>query len=259
LQRLGIAKSQEQSMFRKFAIAICVSAGALGASLANASVILIGPGSVQPAGIGTVLTLLSLQSQGNATDETGRVSYNGSTSVATSLPNPTGAAQPGVDTTVITGGANNQTRSFAELGLTQASDLRVMFNINEPTGAADVLLRSLIFTAYNASGASVFSASLASPVNLTQIQGGIGLAGYLFGLDNADAAVLQALFAPDLRLGIQASVSNAQGGFDTFFATTVAAQTPGEGPTVKVPEPGTVALLGFALGGLAFVRRRRTS
>jgi len=222
---------------------------------ADASVILLGPVLNQPSGIGVVNTLLSIQSQGNATDETGRTSWNGTTSVATGLPNPAGAAQPGVNTTTIATGGNNQARLFSDLGLTQASDLRVFFNINEPPPQSDVILRSLIFTAYNAGGTAVFTAALPAPLMLDQVHSGIGIAGYVFSLDSAEAAQLQAVFSPTLRLGIEASINNAQGGFDTFFATSV--QTVGPGP-FSVPEPGTLALMGLGLGGLAFLRRKKT-
>lgn len=250
----GARKASQRSwrntlMGGSFAIAI-----GLCAPVAQAAVILIGPVEHQPSGIGTVSTILSLQAQGNATDETGRVSFNGTNSVATSLPNPAGAAQPGVDTTVIIGGANNQARTFAELGLTQASDLRVIFNINEPPTAADVLLRSLIFNVYDASGTNVFTSSLAAPLTLTQVASGIGMAGYMFGLSAADAVLLQSIFSPTLRLGLEASISNAQGGFETFFAGAAQAM---QAPGAKVPEPGTLALMGLALAGFAVVRRRK--
>ena len=215
---------------------------------ARADLILIGPALIQPAGIGTVPTILSLQSQGNATDETGRTSFDGTNSVTTSLVNPAGAAQPGVDTTVITGGANNQARTLAELGVGQASDLRIFFNINEPTTTADVLLRTLIVTAYDTTGAAVFTASLAAPLALIEIGNGIGTSDYAFGLTALQAADLQAVFSSDLRIGIEASISNAQGGFESFFG--------GSTDTV-IPEPATLALVGLALVGMGGALRRR--
>lgn len=245
--------------FRKVVAAATISAGMLAAPAAGASVILLGEAHVNPAGIGTVTTLLNLQSQGNATDETGRVYWDGTSSVAVALPNPAGAAQPGVETTVITGGANNQTRLFSELGLTSASDLRVFFNINEPSPTDSVVLNTLIFTAYDPSGAAVFTASLAGPLTLMETGAGIGTSDYVFGLDAAQAALLQTVFAPTLRLGIEASISNAQGGFETFFAGSAGMVPPGEGelPGGKVAEPATLGVLTLGLVGLALVRRRR--
>jgi hypothetical protein len=243
-------------MFKKLALAACVSVGAIGS--AQASVILIGPVTFQGVGIGNVDTLLSLQSQGNATDEAGSVAWNGTTSVASAIPNPAGAAQPGVVTTQIVGGSNNQTHTFSSLGVTQSADLRVILNINDPANAGDVLLNALVFNAYSPTGTVVFSGSLAAPVNLMQVQSGIGVSGYAFGLDAAQAAALQAVFDGNLRFGISAALSNASGGFETFYAGPAASLTPEPGPTVKVSEPGTLALLGLALGGLAAFGRRKS-
>ena len=240
---MAAMKNVQRARLRKTLIAAALGAVA---QMASADVILIGPSQIQPAGIGTVYSLLSLQSRGASADETARVFWNGSASVA----------EPLSSNTLITGGATNTTRTFSEIGLSSAADLRVFLNINEPPPTGDVLLRSLVFNVYSPTGAVVFTGSLAGSLNLDQVQSGIGMAGYAFGLDTAQATTLQGLFSPTLRIGIQADIGSAQGGFENFFVGTAAQVTP-PSPGGEVAEPGTLALLGLAIGGLAFARRRK--
>ncbi|MEO8186734.1 MAG: PEP-CTERM sorting domain-containing protein [Burkholderiaceae bacterium] len=252
MQSVSSNRRTKHSRWSKLLLAGAVLGSLTLSAPARADLILIGPALIQPAGPGVVPTILDFQSQGNATDETGRTSFNGTTSVTTSLVNPAGAAQPGVDTTVITGGANNQARTLAELGVGQASDLRIFFNINEPTPTADVLLRTLIVTAYDTTGASVFMASLAAPLTLTEIGSGAGTSDYAFGLTALQAADLQAVFSSDLRIGIEASISDAQGGPESFFGGSANTDT-------VIPEPTTLLLLGAGLFAAGFARRRTKS
>jgi hypothetical protein len=151
-------------------------------------------------------------------------------------------------------GSNTQTLSLSQIGTTHASNIQIYFDINEPNGGGvnNVSLNSLVLNAFDAAGNNIFSASLlGGPLALQQLGNGQGHSDYVFTLDSAAAARLQAAINahPDLLLGLSANISNAQGGPESFFIGTAPA---------AVPEPTTMLLLGTGLAGVAAkVRRRR--
>jgi hypothetical protein len=213
-------------------------------------IVFVGPDDCFPAGVGRgcgdarAPHVLSIESNGQNPTETG--------AVGRSTSSPT--------TDVRTGdwqrGSNTQTVSLTEIGVTQANQVRIFFDINEPNGQnrGSVTLQSLVLTAYNESGQAVFSASLVgAPLPLTERGNGQGHSDYAFGLDPAAAARLQAAIAanPNLRLGLSASVTNAEGGPESFFIGST------QSPAGTVPEPATMLLLGTGLAGAAANLRNR--
>jgi hypothetical protein len=206
-----------------------------------------GPDPCFPAGVGRgcgadrALHVLSLQSPGSSTHEQGAVGRN-----------PSGDVRTGDWLR----GSNTQTASLTDIGTTQASNIRIYFDINESLGQNrnDVTLNSLVLTAYNSAGQAVFNTSLIGvPQNLVQLGAGQGHSDYVFGLDAAAAARLQAAIAANggnLRLGLSADITGAQGGPESFFIGSV--QSP-----AAVPEPATMLLLGSGLAGVAANLRSR--
>jgi len=185
------------------------------------------------------LAALNFEHHGYLKTESGSVTYTGSGDLSFGD---------------ISAGPHQHTVAFSDLGLGQASDLKVLLNINESNGGgkAPITLNSMVLTGYDQNGNSVFTASLIKgPVNLDQFKKAQGSASdFVFGLDSEAAARLQAAIDknPALRLGLSASLSNVDGGPERFSYTGTA------GP---VPEPATMVLFGTSLAGLASVVRRR--
>jgi hypothetical protein len=151
-------------------------------------------------------------------------------------------------------GSNTRTMTLAEAGITNANSLRLYFDINEPNGQnrTPVTVMSLVLTAYNDAGQSVFSSSLVNgPLELDQLGSGQGRSDYVFILDAAAAARLAAVFSSGLHIGLSATITNTQGGPESFFL--------GNGGVSALPEPATMSLFGVGLAGLVgAVLRRRT-
>lgn len=225
--------------------AAAAAVAALGAAPAHAMLVLQSEEIFSGTGLGNVSTVLTLQGQGNATFEQGSVSYNGSADVLS------GDAKSGASQTT--------TRTIDEVGLTSASDLRIVFNAQEPGNEANsILLTNLSLSIFSPAGALLFnSGSLTdAPINFSDTFTGTGNSGFVFALDAEQAAAAQAAgFSGDYgdnRIGLFASLSNATGGPETFFVANA-----GGGVTPPIPEPETYALMLAGLGVVGFVARRR--
>jgi len=216
---------------------------ALGMSLtgtgANAALILVAPENFGGSGLGSVNTILTINSPNNSTVESGSVSFNGTTDVITG-------------STALTGASQTQTRTIGSLGLTDASMLRVVFNAVEPGNAGSITLTNLVLSIFSSTGATLFTSGAFSPISFTDTFTGTGNSGFVFRLDAADTLAAQAagFGSTSNRIGLTAAASSATGGNETFFVAAAGSRV------VTVPEPATMGLFSAALLGLWGVRRK---
>jgi len=139
--------------------------------------------------------------------------------------------------------------TIGSLGITDASQIGVLFNATEPMGdSVSVLDVTLKF--YGSDGS--FLGAIDGQQTFANSNPGNGVAGFTFVIDQAQQAFVNGLLAygPTTTMALEASIGNFSGGPESFLVYNLAAVN-------AVPEPETYALL---LGGLAFtgvfVRRR---
>jgi hypothetical protein len=212
---------------------------------AHAMLVLQGPEDFDGTGLGAVDTILTLQSPANSTVEAGSVGR------------AVGDASDIITGDAMTGASQTQTLSFADVGVASATDIRVVFNALEPGNAANsITLEDLVLTIFSPTGTALFSSGAFTPIDFADTFTGTGNSGFVFALDAVQAAAAQAAaFTGDFGanlFGLSASLSNATGGFETFFVASADGTV-----TPPIPEPQTYALMLAGLGAVGFMAMRR--
>src|SRR5215831_7544529 len=142
-----------------FAVATCLSMS----STASADLIFDSSlGGVAGSGLGAVSTILTMQSPGSGTVESGNVERASGADVTSD----TGVLASGGTTSVgdvKTGASQTLTQTLGGNGITQASQIAIVFNADEPSGNS-VNLTGLLMSVFNGN-TDIFDAHLASSQN----------------------------------------------------------------------------------------------
>jgi len=219
----------------------------LAAASAHASLVPLEPEDFNGTGLGSVFTILTIDSPASSTFESGSVAFGDVTSGD-----------------VKTGESQTQTWTLGEIGVSSASDLRVVFNALEPDNRLgnSITLADLVLTIYDPTGAVLFTSGAFSPIDFPDTETGAGNAGFVFGLDAEQQAAAAAAFGEGFEnnvVGLSATAGcnesspagcqNATGGFETFFVGN---------SVTAVPEPSTYALILAGIGMVGFMAKRRS-
>lgn len=148
--------------------------------------------------------------------------------------------------------------TLGSLGILGASDIGILFNATEPGGdAIDVV--DITMGIYSSTGTLL--ASIDGEQSFASTDPGNGSAGFVFKVDAIQQPLLDAaIFTPGnfggYYLALQATLTGADGGPDTFRIVNLGAQECTGNCIQQVPEPSTLALLGITMVGLTLRRTR---
>lgn len=196
--------------------------------------------SINGTGFGNVSTLITLQTaNGQTNSEAGCIGFGNTTANC-------GIAADGKI-------KNSSTIQPVPAGISNAANLRFVFNASEP-GGNSITLNQFEISFYGNSSTALFTANIPTAITLTSTQPGTGNSGFVFQIAPNQLAAANAALAATTAIGAGFSATNASGGQDTVFLETVS------GPSAQTdsPEPASQGLLGIALVAVFLIKKRIT-
>jgi len=270
-------------MKKQFGLATVAALLAIPLSSARANLILTTFSASGGNGFGAKTTILTLQAVGNSTSpagiEQGCNSFSGTATYGAFSTTGSGNdfCNEGLSNDVANGSPKTALPSLTSLGITSASQIGLLFNINQNNVTKGITVNDLALTFYNTAGTPIFTATLpdnwctlsssfCSGLNTFATESnGQGQAGFAFMLDAGQQAQLLAAMGGTFNGSVIVGSGGNFGCSGTAGADCLAAVSGAESlqlvnlnTPITTPEPSTTVLMASGLLGLVgFASRRR--